>query len=157
MKTSSIFFGSILVLLVLGSLGFSLGSQTDSRLAQSNWPPRPEDIVNLAGTATAKEGETVEIFKIPPGRCLVVTNVMIFSPDLNSSPDLVEITQKKSILKFPGELMTNGISPNIQISPYSSCGAGLTFDQGTKIGLRNRYVGNNYIIKYAITGYFSSP
>jgi hypothetical protein len=51
-------------------------------ILQSNWPPKPQDMVNVTGIlgTAVPIGSTFAVYTTPPDRWLVITNLSFYSP-----------------------------------------------------------------------------
>ena len=133
--------------------------------ATRQWPPRPQDIVNLDGQASLKQGDSESIFQVPQDKWFIVTEFSSIGRRVGLLESLGADQRVKRGDFFTGAFgwtSTVGQGADQRIvypatlptgGPYTST-VGLAFRPGSQVVLKGLPMDP---ITYTLTGYLADP
>ena len=100
------------------------------------WPPRSEDMVTVSGKIDFGKRETVPIYKVPPGRTLALTKVILSLPT-GFPPDLLQRLGGKDLARVESWMFEKDEG---SLLTFSACCVPVRFPAGSLVVLRGQSV-----------------
>ena len=115
------------------------------------WPPRTEDVVTISGKVGFDKRKTIPIYKVPPGRTLAVTKVLL-DPNHVDEVNLRQRLGGKDLPKVEYWMLQLTRS---YLFSFSACSVPVTFQAGSLVVLGGRRKQRKCNVRYPLRGYLT--